>query len=156
MNAPRKSLVTNRRMILKGAAALMAGGGVFGGSSQLSSANDGVMLPFENGDRPIVKYPQKRRMIGLTSRPPQLETPFAVFNESVITPNDAFFVRYHLADVPLEIDPDKFAVEIRGNVEKPAKLSLADIRKMPASTTSTPSPKAQSSRRTFGRRRSPR
>jgi len=90
------------------------------------------MLPFENGDRPIVKYPQKRRMIGLTSRPPQLETPFAVFNESVITPNDAFFVRYHLADVPLEIDPDKSAVEIRGSVERPAKLSLADIRKMPA------------------------
>ncbi len=80
MNAPTKSLAMNRRMILKGAAALMAGGGVFGGSSQLSAANDGVMLPFENGDRPIVKYPQKRRMIGLTSRPPQLETPFAVFN----------------------------------------------------------------------------
>ncbi len=50
----------------------------------------------------------------------------------MITPNDAFFVRYHLADVPLEIDPDKSAVEIRGSVERPAKLSLADIRKMPA------------------------
>ncbi len=55
-----------------------------------------------------MKYPQKRPLIGLTSRPPQLETPFAVFNEGAITPNDAFFVRYHLAGIPLEIDPDTF------------------------------------------------
>src|SRR5258707_12115452 len=61
-------------------------------------------LPFENGERPLVKYPQKRPMIGLTSRPPQLETPFSVFNPNVITPNDAFFVRYHLAALPLTTD----------------------------------------------------
>ena len=30
-------------------------------------------------------------MIVITSRPPQLETPFSVFTEGVITPNDAFF-----------------------------------------------------------------
>src|SRR5262249_11542277 len=71
-------------------------------------------------------------MIGLTSRPPQLETPFSVFDEGVITPNDAFFVRYHLADIPLEIDPDTFSVEIKGKVDKPLKLSLAEIKKMPA------------------------
>jgi len=71
-------------------------------------------------------------MIGLTSRPPQLETPFSVFNANVITPNDAFFVRYHLADVPLSIDPDAFSVEIKGKVDRATKLSLADIKKMPA------------------------
>src|SRR5581483_6271672 len=89
-------------------------------------------LPFDNGERPLVKYPQKRMMIGLTSRPPQLETPFSVFNANVITPNDAFFVRYHLADVPLNIDPNIFALEIKGKVDRPIKLSLADIKKMPA------------------------
>lgn len=93
---------------------------------------DTVTLPFDNGERPLVKYPQKRAMIGLTSRPPQLETPFSVFNEGVITPNDAFFVRYHLADVPLDIDPDKFTIEIKGKVDKPLKLSMAEIRKLPA------------------------
>src|SRR5258706_2156364 len=71
-------------------------------------------------------------MIGLTSRPPQLETPFSVFNANVITPNDAFFVRYHLTDVPLNIDPDAFSVGIQGKVDKPMKLSVADIKKMPA------------------------
>ena len=122
----------NRRTVLQGGVALLAGSGVVGGSSIASFASDTVTMPFENGERPIVKYPQKRPMIGLTSRPPQLETPFAVFNENVITPNDAFFVRYHLADVPLDIDPDKFSVEIKGKLDKPVKLSLADIKKMPA------------------------
>lgn len=37
----------------------------------------------------------------LTARPPQLETPFAVFNEGLLTPNDAFFVRYHWSGLPL-------------------------------------------------------
>ena len=71
-------------------------------------------------------------MIGLTSRPPQLETPFSVFDAGPITPNNAFFVRYHLADVPLNIDPDKFMLEIKGKVDRPLKLSLKEIRKLPA------------------------
>jgi sulfite dehydrogenase len=91
-----------------------------------------VTMPFGNGERPLVTYPQKRPMIGLTSRPPQLETPFSVFNDGVITPNNAFFVRYHLAGIPAEIDPDTYAVEVKGQVEKPLKLSLADIKRLPS------------------------
>jgi sulfite dehydrogenase len=60
---------------------------------------ESITLPFGNGERPVVKYPQKRPLIQLTSRPPQLETPFSVYAEGPITPNDAFFVRYHLAGV---------------------------------------------------------
>ena len=95
-------------------------------------ALDAVTLPFDNGERPLVTYPQKRPMIGQTSRPPQLETPFHVFNDGPITPNNAFFVRYHLADVPYDIDPDKFTLEIKGKVDRPLKLSLKDIRKLKA------------------------
>ena len=91
-----------------------------------------VTMPFGNGDRPMVTYPQKRPMIGLTSRPPQLETPFSVFNDGVITPNNAFFVRYHLAGIPTEIDPDTYTVEVKGKVEKPLKLTLADIKRLPS------------------------
>jgi DMSO/TMAO reductase YedYZ molybdopterin-dependent catalytic subunit len=93
---------------------------------------DTVTLPIGNGERPLVKYPQKRPMIVLTSRPPQLETPFAVFNEGPITANDAFFVRYHLAGIPLEIDPDTFTVEVKGKVNKSLKLSLAELKRMPS------------------------
>ena len=121
----------DRRTILQGGAALLAGGGTFV-SSLASLAAETVTLPFDNGERPLVKYPQKRPMIGLTARPPQLETPFSVFNEGVITPNDAFFVRYHLADLPYDIDPDKFSLEVKGKVDKPLKFSLADIRKLPS------------------------
>jgi DMSO/TMAO reductase YedYZ molybdopterin-dependent catalytic subunit len=122
----------DRRSLIKhsGAAVAALSGGMTATSLRAFAAT--TLLPFENGERPLVKYPQKRPMIVLTSRPPQLETPFSVFNANVITPNDAFFVRYHLADVPLNIDPDVFSVEIKGKVDKPMKLSLADIKKMPA------------------------
>src|SRR6202140_1717812 len=119
----------DRREIMKraGLAALAAGFG-----SVRAFALDPVTLPFDNGERPLVKYPQKRPMINLTSRPPQLETPFSIFNDGPVTPNNAFFVRYHLAGVPLDIDPDKFTLEIKGKVDRPLKLSLKDIRKLPA------------------------
>jgi len=119
----------DRREMLKraGMAALATGLG-----SGRAFALETVTLPFDNGERPLVKYPQKRPMIGLTSRPPQLETPFSVFNDGPITPNNAFFVRYHLADVPLNIDPDQFTLAIKGKVDRPLTLSLKEIRKLPA------------------------
>jgi len=91
-----------------------------------------IALPFGNGERPLVKYPQKRPLIQLTSRPPQLETPFSVYAEGPITPNDAFFVRYHLAGVPYDLDPEKFALKVKGKVDQELSLSLADLRQMPA------------------------
>jgi len=122
----------DRRRLITGSAATIAALGSQTILSSFKAIAETVTLPFDNGERPLVKYPQKRTMIGLTARPPQLETPFSVFNDGVITPNDAFFVRYHLADVPLNIDPDTFTLEIKGKVDKPLKLSLADIKKMPS------------------------
>ena len=61
----------SRRIALRGAAAL----GLIG-----SARAETITLPFENGKRPVVQYPQKRPLIVLTSRPPQLETPFSVFD----------------------------------------------------------------------------
>jgi DMSO/TMAO reductase YedYZ molybdopterin-dependent catalytic subunit len=116
--------VIQRRTLIKGAGTLAAT------MAPLTAFADSITQPFGNGVRPLVKYPQKRMMIGLTERPPQLETPFSVFNEGVITPNDAFFVRYHLAGIPLEIDPDTFTVEVKGLVAKSLKLKLADLKRM--------------------------
>jgi DMSO/TMAO reductase YedYZ molybdopterin-dependent catalytic subunit len=126
-------MLDRREMIKRaGMAALATGFGTSGLGLSKDFALDTVTLPFDNGERPLVKYPQKRPMIGITSRPPQLETPFSVYNEGVITPNNAFFVRYHLADIPLNIDPDKFTLEIKGKVDRPLTLSLAEIKKLPA------------------------
>ena len=122
----------DRRTMLKRVGGGLAALGATNLGPLKAFALDTVTLPFDNGERPLVKYPQKRPMIGLTSRPPQLETPFAIFNDGAITPNNAFFVRYHLADIPLSIDPDTFTLEIKGSVERPLKLSLKEIRKLPA------------------------
>jgi sulfite dehydrogenase (cytochrome) subunit A len=111
---------------------LLAALGSSAALAPLSALAQTVTMPFGNGERPMVTYPQKRPMIGLTSRPPQLETPFSVFNDGVITPNNAFFVRYHLAGIPTDIDPDTYTVEVKGQVEKPLKLSLADIKRLPS------------------------
>ena len=119
----------DRRELMKraGMTALATGFG-----SARAFALETVTLPFDNGERPLVNYPQKRPMIGQTSRPPQLETPFRIFDEGPITPNNAFFVRYHLSDLPFDIDPDKFTLEVKGKVDHPLKLSLQEIRKLKA------------------------
>lgn len=110
----------DRRMFLAG-----AGVAAFGGPA--IAAEVGVTLPFGNGARPLVRMPQKREMILLTTRPPQLETPFSVFNEGLLTPNDAFFVRYHLSGLPTVIDPSAFRLKVGGHVAKPLELSLASL-----------------------------
>ena len=108
----------------------LVGSAIIGNMSLLkvSKAEDFVTLPFDNGARPLVRYPGKRPLIQLTARPPQLETPFSVFNEGVITPNDAFFVRYHLSDIPLSIDPDTFRLNIKGKIDRALSLSLSDLK----------------------------
>ena len=43
--------------------------------------------------------PGKKPLIQLADRPPNYESPLEYFR-TPITPNDQFFVRYHLADIP--------------------------------------------------------
>ena len=112
-----------RRLLLQGAAALAASGA--------ASAAE-VELPFANGERPTATFPQKRPLILQTARPPQLETPFAVFDEGLLTPNDAFYVRYHLAGLPDRLDPERFTLSVTGKVDRPLSLSLAEIKALPA------------------------
>ncbi len=87
-----------------------------------------VTLPFDNGERHLVGYPQKRPLIRLSARPPQLETPMSVYNEAVLTPNDAFFVRYHHGGSPPLIDPDTYRLEVKGKVDTPLSLTLQDLK----------------------------
>ena len=91
-------------------------------------AAETIVLPFANGARSLVTFPQKRPLILLTTRPPQLETPFSVFNEGLMTPNDAFFVRYHLSQVPTSIDPASFTLDVNGSVNSPLALSLLELK----------------------------
>lgn len=119
-----------RRKFLQTAGLLTTGAVLSGPWNRLRAENPTVTLPFENGLRELVAYPQKRPLILLTARPPQLETPFGVFNEGLITPNDAFFVRYHLSDLPTRIDLATYRLHVRGAVRKPLELSLDELRQM--------------------------
>jgi sulfite dehydrogenase len=89
-----------------------------------------IMLPFQNGERELAAFPQKRPLIVLTSRPPQLETPFSVFNEGPLTPNDAFFVRYHWSGIPTSVDAASYRLRVGGKVNAPLELSLDDLKRL--------------------------
>jgi DMSO/TMAO reductase YedYZ molybdopterin-dependent catalytic subunit len=72
-------------------------------------------------------FPQKRAMILLRTRPPLLETPFEAFDNSVFTPNDVFYVRWHWADIPTRIDVDSFRLQVRGHVNHTQSFTLKEI-----------------------------
>ncbi|HTJ25415.1 MAG TPA: molybdopterin-dependent oxidoreductase [Candidatus Limnocylindria bacterium] len=97
----------------------------------IAGAQATVTLPMQNGLRPLVAFPQKRPLILLTPRPPQLETPMAVFDEGVFTPNDAFYVRWHLANIPQSVDASTHRIAVDGAVQRPLSLSIDDLAKMP-------------------------
>jgi len=72
--------------------------------------------------------PGKRPLLKRTYRPPNFETPLEMF-EQVFTPNDAFFVRYHLTRIP-EVAAAQWKLEIGGDAaEKPFTLDLAALQR---------------------------
>jgi DMSO/TMAO reductase YedYZ molybdopterin-dependent catalytic subunit len=118
----------DRRHVLLGAGMLgaLAAGPV--------RADDSVRLPLPGGpdERELASaFPEKGRMILQRTRPPLLETPWEVFDKGIFTPNDQFFVRWHWAVIPDEIDVSTFRVAVRGHVDAPLSLSMAEILALP-------------------------
>ncbi len=71
--------------------------------------------------------PGKRTLIKLTGRPPNYETPVSYFS-SAITPNEAFFVRYHLSGIPESIDVATWKLDVGGDgAATPFSLTMADL-----------------------------
>jgi DMSO/TMAO reductase YedYZ molybdopterin-dependent catalytic subunit len=97
-------------------------------------ADDTVELPLPGGpDRRelTTAFPQKGQMVLQRTRPPLLETPASVFDTGVFTPNDQFFVRWHWAGIPQQIDVTTFRLAVRGHVNQSLSLSLTDLLEMP-------------------------
>ncbi len=65
-------------------------------------------------------------MIVQRTRAPMLETPFAVFDRGTFTPNDQFFVRWHWAEIPEQVDVAAFRLAVRGHVNQTLSLSMAE------------------------------
>jgi DMSO/TMAO reductase YedYZ molybdopterin-dependent catalytic subunit len=102
--------------------------GLLSASAWNAMAATVVEFPFANGRRDLVtNFPQKGAMVLQRTRPPLLETPFEVFDQGVFTPNDRFFVRWHLANIPSEVDPVTFRLDIHGHVGQPMRLTLDEL-----------------------------
>jgi sulfite dehydrogenase len=112
----------SRRNFLKTAGAVAA----------IASIGDIPSYLFASESR-FAKFPEKRELILLTSRPPQLETPLRYFKEFV-TPNDTVFVRWHISNIPTSVDLAKWRLNVGGNTEKELHLSMEDLKKLEAVT----------------------
>src|SRR2546429_6516220 len=122
-NGAFRSMVTRRRL----RAVVGAAGAAL---SRPAWAQSMIDLPLPGGPdaRPITTgFPQKGPMILQRTRPPLLEPPFEVFDKGVFTPNDQFYVRWHWAVIPTDIDIGKFSLTVRGHVNQTLSLSLNDI-----------------------------
>src|SRR5258708_18162091 len=82
--------------------------------------------PHWNSVGPYVTEPQKVPLILLTDRPVQLETPRHYFR-TAFTPNEAFYVRWHLEGIPNAVDLKNWKLQIEGNVNRPVALSLPEL-----------------------------
>ena len=77
------------------------------------------------------RLPGKKPLIRLTDRPPNFETPIQAFR-AAITPNEQFFVRYHLANIPGMDVLKGWQLKVGGDAaERQATLSLADLHALP-------------------------
>ena len=74
----------------------------------------------------------KSKLVRLSSRPPDYETPVALLND-FITPIDHFYVRSHLP-VPATLDAAAWALTVNGLVSTPLSLSVAALRALPQHT----------------------
>ena len=79
----------------------------------------------------LVQVPGKQPLIQLSDRPPNLETPIQAFR-TAITPNDQFFVRYHLAGVPDMKALEGWKLTIGGDAaERSVSLGQQDLNDLP-------------------------
>ena len=117
-----------RTMIAGAGAALIA-------SPSVAAESTSLPADLPDGTRQIARFvnlPDKRRLIRLTDRPPNYETPVDAFTTSV-TPNDRFFVRYHLAGVPSMADLAGWSLAIDGDaIERPVQLKMSDLLGLPS------------------------
>ncbi|HEX8521315.1 MAG TPA: molybdopterin-dependent oxidoreductase [Tepidisphaeraceae bacterium] len=118
----------DRRRFLKLAAAVGAGSLVpwraLGGWGESAASAQEIV---QKAPMQMARFPEKTDLILLTDRPPQLETPLKYFQKD-LTPNDAFFVRWHLAGIPTSVDLSTFRLELGGHVEKPLSFSVDELK----------------------------
>jgi hypothetical protein len=88
-------MLTRRGLITSGASLVLASSGL--GHATAGPLDLPAALPEGQRSNTVLDaLPGKKPLIKHSYRPPNYETPLEYFR-TAITPNDAFFVRYHLA-----------------------------------------------------------
>ena len=126
-------MLTRRRLMrTAGAGLTLAGSGLALKSSAAFALDLPAALPEGvRSNATLETLPGKKPLIKLSFRPPNYETPLEYFR-TAITPNDAFFVRYHLAGIP-EVDAKTWRLSVGGEgANGQIELSLDDLKAMPA------------------------
>jgi DMSO/TMAO reductase YedYZ molybdopterin-dependent catalytic subunit len=129
----------NRRNLLgtAGAGVALAGGGLalprlFGGQVDAQTLALAPALP--EGTRThaaLDALPGKKPLIKLSYRPPNYEAPIE-YLRTAVTPNDEFFVRYHLSDIP-RVDARTWKLAIGGDgANGQAELDYEALKRLPA------------------------
>jgi DMSO/TMAO reductase YedYZ molybdopterin-dependent catalytic subunit len=136
-------MITRRSLLeVAGTGALFAGAGhalsrTFISSAEAqAAATTALSLPAQLPDgtrREAVldALPGKKPLIKLSYRPPNYETPIEHLR-GAITPNDAFFVRYHLLDIP-EVNAETWRLSIGGEgANGEVSLTFDELKQLPA------------------------
>lgn len=93
----------------------------------LISCSHGAKEVKDERGQDIYESPEKKDMMILTDRPPNYETPLKYFLLD-FTPNDVFFVRWHLAGLPSQVSEDTFRLRVNGYVNRELVLSMNDLK----------------------------
>ncbi|HKE46253.1 MAG TPA: molybdopterin-dependent oxidoreductase [Steroidobacteraceae bacterium] len=113
-------MVIKRREVLASSAGLLLLGAV-------GARSDEPPVPGATDDV-LVALPGKKPLIKRSFRPPNFETPIADLREA-FTPNERFFVRYHLADIP-EVDRRSWRLKVGGSsAQRSVEFSLAELKR---------------------------
>src|SRR5262249_46932502 len=130
----KDALMLTRRRLMRtaGASVALAGSGLAFKSAAAAGLNLPAGLP--DGVRTSAELdtlPGKKPLIKLSYRPPNYETPLEYFR-TAITPNNAFFVRYHLAGIP-EVDAKTWKLSVGGEgANSQIEINLDELKQMPA------------------------
>ncbi len=119
---PEGDAVSRRRFLQLASAAAMSG--VLSSCHSEDQNTSFITVP---PGQTVARFPEKTELIMLTDRPPQLETPLHYFREN-LTPNEAFFVRWHYEGIPTYVDLRTFRLNVGGHVDKPLILTVEDLK----------------------------
>ena len=94
----------------------------------LSASQAVTKQPIDNREISKISFPEKRPLITYSDRPPLLETPRDAFTKA-ITPNDEFFVRWHMPKIPTHINMDTYYIHVHGEVKERLYLTVEKLKK---------------------------